>query len=221
MLAACAAPLVKPNFTPNAQYKVGHAADWQALARRSVAALPGGTITEKPKVFIAPGPADMPFAAAYRSYLEEALSERDFQVVSSAPGAVVLNFDVATYLYGSATGNQKQLIDYASFWTTLGGVASQLRHISSVDTGVFAGVVAGPVIDVLASMTATTRAEVVVTTRVVDAERTHYLKSEAFYVQPTDLPFYWTAMPTGAPQVMTADAGGLALVSMPVVRGSR
>src|ERR1700761_7825204 len=91
MVSGCAAPLVTPNPL-TMQYKAAHTSDWLNLARRTVDALPSSSLTEKPRVFVAPGPADMAFANAYRTYLEQALSERGFQVVESSQDAVVLNF---------------------------------------------------------------------------------------------------------------------------------
>ena len=39
-------------------------------------------------------------------------------MVETATDAVVLNFEVQTFLYGE--GNQKYPVQYATFWTTLG-----------------------------------------------------------------------------------------------------
>ena len=217
-LTSCAAPLVHPNL-PTLQYKAAHASDWQNLAYRTVERLPSTQLSEKPRVFVAPGPSDMPFATAYRQYLEQSLSERGFQVMESSADAVVLNFNVQTFLYGNWNGNEKRLVDYASFYTTLAAVGTQLRHISRYDTAVGAGVVAGPILDTLAAMNATTRAEVVLTVSVQDDSRLHYINSESFYVHPSDLPFYWSRLPAGAPQSMHADA--LPVVSLPVVKGYR
>ncbi|HWE45009.1 MAG TPA: hypothetical protein VG407_03190 [Caulobacteraceae bacterium] len=217
-LTSCAAPLVHPNL-PTFQYKAEHASDWQRLAVRAVERLPSSQLTSKPRVFVAPGPSDMPFAMAYRQYLEQSLSEHGFQVMESSADAVVLNFNVQTFLYGNWRGNEKRLVDYASFYTSVYAVGSQLRHISSYDTAVGAGAVAGPIFDVLAAMNDTTRAEVVLTVSVQDDSRLHYINSESFYVQPTDLPFYWSQLPANAPQTMRAEA--LPVVSLPVVKGYR
>jgi len=211
-VSGCAGPLVRPDPV-TFQSKVGHVTDWQALADRSVARFAAPLHTEPPAVYVAPGAADMPFAATYRKFVEMALMKRGYPVVESATDAVVLNFDVQTFLYGD--GNQKYPIEYASFWTTLGAIGTQLRHISSIDTGVAVGGAAGPILDLLASLNDTTRAEVLVTLTVADGSRLHYLDSETIYVQPSDLPFYWTQLPHSAPQTMRS---GLTMVSLPVVR---
>ncbi|MGA0601305.1 hypothetical protein ACO2Q3_11445 [Caulobacter sp. KR2-114] len=155
-----------------------------------------------PNIYVAPGPADMPFATIYRKNLEQAFVRRGYPVVESAWDAVVVNYDVQTFLYGQS--NKKQLVDYWSLWTTAGAAGTQLRHISSVDTGVFAGLVTGPVLDFLASVNDTTEAEVAVTTTVTDSRHLHYVNTEAFYVQPTDLVFYLTQLPPTAPQALPA-----------------
>ena len=139
--------------------------------------------------------------------------------METSADAVVLNFNVQTFLYGNWNGNQKYLVDYASFYTTLGAIGTQLRHISSYDTAVGVGFVTGPILDTLAALNSTTRAEVVLTVSVQDDSRVHYINSEAFYVHPSDLPFYWSRLPEGAPQTMHADA--LPVVSLPVVKGYR
>lgn len=210
-MTGCAAPLVKPNPIVF-QSKVAHASDWQALADRSVARFAATLHAEPPSVFVNPGPADMPFAAAFKSFVEAALLKRGYPVVESAAGAVVLNFDIQTYLYGD--GNKKYLADYASFWTTAGAIGTQLRHISSYDTAVAAGFAAGPILDLLETMDGATHAEVVLTVSVKDSSRLHYLDSETFYAQPSDLPFYWTKLPSSAGMAMPT--GQLSTVALPV-----
>jgi len=218
-LGGCAGPLVKPGAFV-LQNKVGHASDWKHVARRAAEAFAATTrTTEKPKVFVAPGPADMPFAAAYRGYLERELLRLDYPVVDTAAGAVVINFEVQTYWYGSASGNQKQLIEYTSLLSTLGATGYEMRHMNSPETLIADGYIAGPLIDLLASFNATTRSEVIVNTSVVDEQRAHYLNSESFYVYPSDLPFYWTRLPSTSPT--TLKASSLAVVPLPVVNGYR
>jgi hypothetical protein len=128
-----------------------------------------------------------------------------------------LNFDVQTYLYGA--GNEKRLVQYATFWTTLGAIGTQLRHIASYDTAVAVGAAAGPVFDVLNAINDTTQSEVTVTLSVIDSTRVHFMDSENFYVQPNDLPFYWTQVPDSSPQPITTTQ--LTTVTLPVVATRR
>jgi len=199
------------------QYRVGHAVDWQALADRSVSRFAATLHTTPPSVFVAPGPADMPFARAFRKDLEAALMRRGYPVSETAENAVLLNFDVQTYLYGAR--NEKRLVQYATFWTTLGAIGTQLRHISSYDTGVAVGAAAGPLFDILQSINDTTPAEVTLTLTVTDRTRLHYTDAENFYVQPNDLPLYWTNVPDSAPQPISTTE--LTTVSLPVVGAAR
>jgi hypothetical protein len=210
-LAGCATPLVRPNAL-TWQSKVEHAHDWQALADRTADDFASTLHAQPPKVFVAPGPVDMPFAAIYRKYLEQALMKRGYPVVETSWDAVVVNYDVQTFLYGK--DNRKHLADYATLWTTAGAIGTGLRHISSVDTGLAVGLVGGPVYDFLSSMNDTTNAEVTVTTTVTDGTHIHYLNTEAIYVQPSDLPFYWTRLPPMPPQALPESA--LSTVSLPV-----
>jgi hypothetical protein len=215
-VTGCAGPLVRPNPV-TFQSKAEHVTDWQALADRSVERFAAMLHMEPPNVYVAPGPADMPFAITYRKFVEMALMKRGYPVVENANDAVVLNFDVQTFLYGG--GNQKYPVEYATFWTVAGALGAQLRHVSSIDTGVAIGAAAGPIVDLLATLNDTTRAEVLLTLTVVDANRVHYLDSETIYVQPLDLPFYWTQVPASADQDMQTE--GLKLVALPVSRDSR
>ncbi len=209
-VSGCAGPLVRPNPV-TFESKIGHVTDWQALADRSVDRFAATLHAAPPNVYVAPGAADMPFATTYRKFVEMALMKRGYPVVETATEAVVLNFDVQTFLYGN--GNQKYPVQYATFWTTVGAIGTQLRDVSSVDTGTAMGLAAGPIIDLLASLNETTKAEVLLTVTVSDGTRLHYLDSEAVYVQPSDLPFYWSQLPQATPQPMRP---GLTTVSLPV-----
>jgi hypothetical protein len=140
-----------------------------------------------------------------------------YPVVETSDNAVALNFDVQTYLYGA--GNQKRLVQYASFWTTLGAIGTQLRHISSYDTGVAVGAAAGPILDVLNAINDTTPAEVTVTLTVTDRDRLHFTQAENFYVQPNDLPFYWTSVPDSVPQPIST--APLSTVALPILSAQR
>jgi hypothetical protein len=187
--SACVSPLVTPN-PPSWQVKAEHVHDWQAMAARAVAKLPRTVANnERPAVYVDPGPPTMPFAAAYRKYLEQALYEANYPVLSTPGGAqIVLHFDVQWLYYGH--GNQKPIADYASLYTMAGLILGQTRNISSIDTGLGAAALVGPVADFLLAMNDTTRAEVILTTKIEDNGRYHYLGSENFYVQPADLVFY-------------------------------
>jgi len=213
-LTACEAPLVRPE-APGFQSKAQHVSDWNELAERTVARFSDTLGGNAPSVFVAPGPADMPFAAAYRALLEQELLERHFRVQETAQGAVVLRFDVQTFLYGNH--DEKLPADYASFWTTAAALGAQLRHVSRLDTGAGIAGAVGPVLDVLASLYDTTKAEAFVTTTVSDGSRLFYRDTETLYVHPTELPFYWTRMPDFTPQAKMADVAEANLA----VRGAK
>lgn len=213
-LGGCSTPQVTPQL-PIFQSKIGHAADWNALARRTTTHFATSLNGDMPAVFVAPGPADMPFAAAYRSLLEQELMRKGFRVQETAVGAVVLRFGVQTFLY--ANGNEKLPVDYASFWTTIYALGSQLRHVASLDTGVAIAAGAGPIIDILKSMTDTTKAEVMLTVTVEHGTDLLYRDTETMYVHPEELPFYWTHVPDFLPQAKQTD---IAEISLPV-RGDK
>lgn len=214
LLAGCSAPLVAPSG-PTFQSKIGHAADWNALADRTAARFAESAQGDKTVVFVAPGPADMPFAAAYKSLLEQDLLEKGFRVQETASGAAVLRFGVQTFLYRNSD-DKPFPAGYASFWTTLYALGSQLRNVSSIDTGAAIVAGAGPLVDILKSMGDTTKAEVLLTLTVTDGTRLLYRDSETLYVHPEELPFYWTHVSDFSPQVRQADA---VEVSLPVRGG--
>lgn len=202
-LAGCAAPLVTPK-PPTFQPKADHVADWSDLAGRTAQRFAAGFHGNAPAVYVAPGPADMPFAAAYRNMMEQELLRRNFRVQETAAGAVVLRFEVQTFLYRN---NDQKLfpVDYATFWTSLAAIGIQLRHVASLDTGAAIGAGAGPVFDILASMADTTNAEAVLTLTVSDGSQLYYRDSETLYVHPEELPFYWTHTPDVVPQSKAPD----------------
>jgi hypothetical protein len=205
-LAACSSPLTIPK-APAFQAKTTHTNDWSSLAERSAShfAQTRGTGA----VYVAPGPADMPFASAYRMMLEEKLLQRHVRVTESPAGAAVLRFDVRTYWYRDS--HHKLPGDYASFWTSAGALGTQLRDITSIDTGVAAGVGAGPAFDILMSMFEGTKAEATVTLSVFDGEQLSYRDSETIYIRPQELPFYWTRLSDFMPQAKSAPAADVLL----------
>lgn len=210
-LAACSAPLVTPN-PPTFQSKVTHVSDWNAMAKRTAGRFATSHDRNTP-VFVAPGPADMPFAVSYRKLLEQALLEKGFHIVETPVDGIVatasdpivstlshptiLRFDVETFLYRNSDGKP---VPYGTALTAASAAASQLRHIASIDTG--AGIVAGAgaVFDILWSMYDTTKAEVMITDTVYDGTRLEYRDSRTIYVHPSELNFYWTRIPDSVPQ---------------------
>ncbi len=227
VLAGCAVPLVTPK-SPAFQSKVDHASDWSDMAARTAQRFADAYHGTTPAVYVAPGPADMPFAAAYRNRLEQELLDRHFPVQERSNGAVVLRFEVQTFLYRN--GDQKPFpVGYASFWTTLAAIGIELRHVSSLDTATAIGAGAGPLVDILASMADTTNAEVVLTVTVEDGaqpieknlhleQQLYYRDSQTAYIHPQELPFYWTHMADNVPQAKAPD---IAEIALPVRPGTR
>jgi len=214
----CAAPLVTPR-PPTFQEKVEYVSDWSALAGRTARRIASTLHASPPKVFVAPGPVDMPFAVAYRKLLEQALLEQGYPVVENSTDAMVVSFDAQTFLYGQY--DRRYPCGYATCLTTAYAIGTQLRHVSSIDTGAAIVAGAGPIVDLLYSLNDTTQAEVLLTITVADATHLHYRDTESFYVQPSDLRFYWTALPDSPPQSMASDSGALKEVALPVVTANR
>jgi hypothetical protein len=211
-LSGCISPMTVPN-PPSLQRRVSHGVDIGYLAGEVADSFALRVkAADKPLVYVAPGPADMAFAGPFKTMLEQALRERGFAVSQDAIGAEILNFDVQPFLYGQ--NQHKYLVEYNTFWSTWAEIGHQLSKITDVEGAYGAGLAVGPVLDVLDSLDQATPAEVVLVVSVVDAHRVYYSDTRTIYVAPADLPFYMTAMPTAAPQMMAATSDGLPVVSL-------
>lgn len=184
---------------PTFQAKVTHATDWNDLADRRARRFAEALAGKSNAVYVAPGPSDMPFATAFHSLLEQQLVECGIPVQEMATKATILRFDVQAFWYKDP--HQKLAVDYASFWTTAALLGGQTRNISSIDTGLGVASGVGPIVDILKAMFDTTNAEVTLTLTSYDGPRLLYRDSETFYVNPTDLPFYWSQLPSFVPQL--------------------
>lgn len=183
-LAGCVSPLVKPNPL-EMQYRVQNAIHWQDLAKRTVAAVP----YSEPgiRVFVVPPNPDNRFSPIYRRYLEEALYKKNYTLVNQPHEAQILIHSIVEPLLYDNSG--KKLWGYATTYTTAATVGAQFRDISSLDTGLAAGMVTGLAFDFAYALTNTTRAEVIVSTQITDSQtsKVHFARSESFYVRPADL----------------------------------
>jgi hypothetical protein len=196
-LSGCVSPLVKPNHLAG-QYKATNVIDWQSMAQRTVAAIPASMSGPKATVYVDEGPRDSRFYIIYRKYLEQELYKQNYPVLRTPDGAtIILQTDTDWVLHDRAG---KKITDYATLWTTAAGVLGQFRNVSSLDTGFAAGIGTGVVYDFLASLNGTTRAEVVVTTTIVSPQTNnlHFVRSEAIYVEPTELTSYMNTLPAVA-----------------------
>jgi len=216
VLAGCTEPLVTPK-PPTFQSKADHVSDWAVLASQTAEHLDSTLDGNKPEVYVAPGPADMPFAVAFRKLLEEDLLQRHFLVREKAAGALVIHFDAQTFLYRN--NSHKFPVEYGTFWTTAYALGLQLRNVASLDTSAAIAAGTGPVFDALAEMTDTTNAEVLVTLTIADDKGLYYRDSRTLYIYPTELPFYWTSVPDYSAQ--SASLPPLTDVSLPVRPGNR
>jgi hypothetical protein len=144
------------------QSRVGFVKDWDALAEQAADRFVTQCQCDKRVVFVAPGPAHMPFATAYRHLLEDKLLRRGIAVSENAvPASVVLTFDLQTFLYDH-TGRAVPLV---------------LLPV-------------GAAFDTLASVYDTSRAEVLLTVSVSDGTYLRYRDPTEFYIRPSDLAFY-------------------------------
>ncbi len=192
-LTGCVSPLVKPD-APSWQSKAGDARDWQEMARQTVAAIPLASSGQSYDVFVRSNGS--PFGDAYKAYLEEQLFARGFPV-STAPQAadITIAYDVQPLLYDP--GGKKKITDYASLYTAAAAIGGQFRNISSEDTGYGAGLLVGAIVDYLSALNGSADAEVVVTSKITSPQTSnlHFVRTQTFYVRPSDLPFYLAPAP--------------------------
>jgi len=197
-LTGCVSPLVKPD-APAWQHRAGDASDWQVMARETVAAIPLASSGQSYNVYVeSDGSA---FSDAYKAYLEEALFNRGFPVARTPETAnISITYEVLPFYY--EPGGKKRLIDYFTVSAVAAAGLAQFRDISSLDTGLGAGVVTGAAADYIAAVNGATNAEVVVTSKITSAQTNnfHFVRSQTFYVRPADLPFY-VAPPPGYPVI--------------------
>jgi len=203
VLTACTTPLVTPDV-PSFQHKMSNERDWDALANRTASAVVDHFDGQLPVVFVAPGPSDMPFAATFHNLLQQEFLARGIQVDDRGLGATVVTFDVQTFKYRNS--RDKSVFDYASFWTIGGAGASQTRKIVSADTAAAIGSGIGPAADILMALFDGTKAEVVVTLTVRRGTNLVYRDMRTVFVQPTELPLYWTQLGEWTPQAKAYNA---------------
>lgn len=203
-VSGCVSPGVRPNPLAT-QYRATNVMDWQSLAARTVAAIPTSAGASHGSVYVPEGPRDSRFYAIYRNYLEQELYRQNYAVLRTPAGADVLLETHTDWVLHDRAG--KKITDYNTLWTTSAAYFGQMRHISSLDTGFAAGIATGVIADFLASLNGGTRAEVVITTNIVSTRtnRVHFIRSEALYVEPSELTNYMDALP---------------MVALPVTRAS-
>jgi len=192
-LSSCASPLVQPD-PAEWQHRAGDARDWQEMAKRTVAAIPLASSGPSYSVYVQSDGS--PFGDIYKDYLEEALFAKGFPVVRTPEGSdIAVSYEVRPLRY--APGGKKHLRDYFTPAAVVGAAATEMGKISSVDTGVAAGLGLAAAADYAGSLDGATDAEVVVVTRIISPRTNnfHFLRSETVYVRPSDLKFYNESLP--------------------------
>ena len=187
-LSGCVSPVVQPD-RPMWQPKAGDARDWQEMAKATIAAIPLATAGQSYNVYVEPHPSH--FGEAYQDYLEEQLFARGFPVARSPETASInIIYDVQPLLYDR--GGKKPVTSYGGLIATAIAALGQLRNISSLDTGFAAGIATGTAGDYLTALNGRTNAEVVVTSKITSPQTNnfHFVRSQTFYVRPSDLPLY-------------------------------
>lgn len=195
-LSGCVSPLVEPDRA-EWQHKMNDARDWQEMAKRTVAAIPLASNGQSYNVYVRPDATQ--FGDTYREYLEEQLFARGFPVVRTPESAdITVSYDVKPLLYA----DKKRITDYNSLWAAVIGGLGQARNISRIDTGLAALVETGAVVDYLSALDGATNAEVVVISKITSGrtDHFHFVRSETFYIPPSDFPMYLPPVP-GLPVV--------------------
>lgn len=195
-LSGCVSPLVEPDRA-EWQHKMNDARDWQEMAKRTVAAIPLASSGPSYNVYVEPGQTQ--FGDTYKEYLEEQLFARGFPVARDEDAAdIVLAFEVKPLLYA----DKKRITDYNSLRGAVVAGLGQARNISRLDTGLAALVETGAVFDYLSALNGATNTEVVVISKIRSphTRNFHFIRSETFYVPPTDFTMYLPPEP-GLPEL--------------------
>lgn len=151
------------------------------------------------KVFVAELASDMKFSRAFVGYLKRSLREKGVKVSSSPSGATILNFRVERFLTAPENKYEKYPFNTATFWTTLSALGWAIGDSSiSSDAGKALLLGSGPLLDFLKQKGDTTNAEIILTATIEGENETAFSYIEEFYVNPSDLHYYWTDFPPGA-----------------------
>ena len=212
-LSACSQPGVELR-APSSQYKVDTAAGWKHLGTITANKVVLGLLdveeidpmahersldTQTPvpplgarEYYIHAQNTGAPFTKTFTPFLTEAIQNNGRSVKTEPQNAVIINYDAQTYYYGG-NGYARRPINYATLTTTAVALGVLTANYSWPTGAVVAtAAVAGPIIDALIAQGEITNAEVVLTVSVVSDGRILYQSSEIFYVNPADLPFYWS-----------------------------
>jgi hypothetical protein len=204
-LSGCVSPAVHPN--PVAfQYKATNVVDWQEMARRTVSAIPRQPGAPVISVYVDSGEHDSRFYTIYQRYLQQELAAQNFAVLRNPRGADIFLRTDTDWVLHETSG--KKISDYATLHATAIGLLGQFRHISSIDTGFGAAIGTGVIYDFLASLNGATKAEVVVTSSIITqrSDNLSFVRTEAIYVEPTELPYYMNSMANVGLRVTSASA---------------
>lgn len=143
--------------------------------------------------------AGAPFTDAFTPLFSEQIKNRGPSVRLNAQNAVVINYSAQTYYYGGG-GSSRRPIDNITLPAMVAALGIQSSKWSlSVGQAALSVAAAGVVLDTLISMGEITNAEVVLTVSVVSKDRVLYQHSEILYINPADLPFYWSDYPATPP----------------------
>lgn len=151
------------------------------------------------KIFVADLASDMKFSRAFVGYLKRSLMNKGVKISNSPAGATILNFRVQSFLTEPESSLKKYPFNTATFWTTLaafGWIAADASISNDVSKALLLG--SGPLIDYLKLKGETTNAEIILTATVEGKNETIFSYIEEFYIQPSDLHYYWTDFPPGA-----------------------
>jgi hypothetical protein len=188
-LTGCSTPLVTPE-PPTIQHEMTYLRDWEALASRTAANFTDTFSDHNQPVFVSPGPSDMPFAISYRKYLEKELLERGVPVRESAAGAMVLSFDVQTFIHRG--DHNKTPLDYLLFYNPIDG-SFAFDGFGKPDPS-------SP------TLFNDAKFEVVLTLTVMNGVNVAHRDMRRFYVGSNDLAFYWTRLGDFIPQAKAINA---------------
>lgn len=167
--------------------------------------------TKYRSVYIQKGLEDSAFDKAFYNYLTNSFIIRGYSISKFPKDSNVINFNTETYLY-SYDRTKLSVFTYTSFAL----IADKLLlEIDNRDVNFLA---LGLVLDYLSNDSGLKNAEVILTISIEDQKTIKYKSNKEFYINPNDLPLYWSIRPSNSPRIEGIDSDiPLKMVTVPVI----
>ena len=182
------------------------------INNKRVIDLSATSTTKNRNVYIQKGLDDSAFDRVFYNYLVNSFIKNGYSISKLAKDSNVINFTTETYLY-SYDRRQKSLLTYAIF-----GLAAE-KLLIALDNRDIDLLAFGLVFDYLTKDNDLKNAEVILNVSIENQKSITYQFNKEFYINPHDMPLYWSIRPPNTPRLEGIDTDGpLKIVSVPVLK---